>query len=73
MVEVPATAAEAKASTGICYAPRRYFEYLVISKAKALKPAVTVGGWEKWKFWRKALLSPASGPPFMSKISLEGG
>jgi len=24
------------------------FEYFLISKEKAIKPAVTVGGWEKW-------------------------
>src|SRR5207249_11677261 len=47
IVAVPA--AEAKASAGIPESPC-YFEYFLISKEKAIKPAVTVGGWEKWKY-----------------------
>jgi hypothetical protein len=47
IVEVPV--AEAIASTGINAISPGYFEYFLISNAKAIKPVVTVGDREKWK------------------------
>ena len=37
-----------------------YFCYFLISNAKPIKPAVTVGAAQKWKSWPTRLLSPLS-------------
>jgi hypothetical protein len=44
---------------------QRYFFYFLISKEKAIKPVVTVGGWEKWKFVPTCLLPTPLTLPLM--------
>src|SRR6266498_331478 len=69
MVVVPA--ADAMASTGIERKPLtvRYFDYSLISNQKPIRPAVTVGRREKWKFNPTLTIAAIPAPTFVSKIS----
>src|SRR6266550_1839094 len=67
--------ADAMASTGIERKPLivRYFEYSLIPNQKPIKPAVTVGRREKWKFNPTLTIAAVPTPTFVSKIRPDYG